>query len=1073
MSKLFFANSALHPSGHCVSLLRSCALPVQRAAVLIGNVASISVLAGLVSVAGATPVPTVGALSGGSIGASGLSPRAFVPRRISSKIDPVEALFHKRDRGTGMEQTIDPVSLPGGIIVKFRDELRVRAPITEGLSLTATTSVDTDFVELLARYGMTARQWIRKPVAVLADIENRARMLSGKEQPDLAGMIYISGGNPADLFEVARTLNALDAVEFVSIERHAVKLQDAPPQGCVPDNPQTCALPACDTPAPPAEGNCNPDPQNAPNWGCNNPACCDAVAQIDPACANGEDPRGWDIYCAAYANLICNPSVYEDPQNGEFDACFYDVFGPDFIDPVFEPVFGRVQLAGCFSSHGGRGCNLPACCDQVCTVDPTCCSEEWDATCANLALSGQFATCPVPSTNDGDTPDFTPVETLNGLEGYQFYLQGGPRGPVQTDRLGLGRVWVGATNGGQTGFSGHGLAIKEFEDFQNLIWEQYQGGSPGQNPFLGGAGIRVGVLETSAFELHEEFILEGPATNPNTPWDGPLLDTPRVIVEEGQELLYIESGLVSVNHGTNVLGTILAGYNGFGVTGVAPRAQGYLFPTVTASSGFRAPEAFATALSEFTPGDVLNFSWGFAGALPYYNSVGNGNWNTPPVVGGVAPIQPVTSDLAFSTLIATASDLLITCVVAAGTGNQPIQGSSEEDVGAILVTGILPGNMLPGTIVGGFCQPNQGLGAEAIVYQRSSGSNFDGEDAQNEDETSDVSAWGFGVITTGATTNYDNETVPNSETFLFRAANDAPPASVGAGLQVDRLREYTQNFGGTSAAAAMISGVVARLQAASKQFFGTPLAPAQIRQIIRTTPNATGQCFSVAPGLGLGGPGFTVDGCIETPDGCQPVNCACEVRPVASPVNLIQLGGTLLGAPVFEGQLSDVDVVTGGQLIGYSWSAFQVAALDGNFLRIAPQRKQIGTIEEGLTYLATGPTTDVRVRREVQFEDPASEVNRLGVRIASRASRNYIFLVAFVLNRVLGRYEFLGADLLTTQTQPLAFELPELGDYSAYIDPTSKEIDIRVWTCGLGLVGRHVVDHDLIEVLVNDPLNPL
>lgn len=1037
-----------------------------------GTALTLSLIAGTAflaqaAVAAAPTAPNTGAEAAAGVKAA----RKFAPRTSYSKRDPVEMLLPKKYRGIDAVPTFD--ALTGAFVIKFRDEVGARA-MFDGARLTSTSGVDlTEAQALLDQFGGIARQWIRKSESELASIETRARDHSGKAQPDLAGMIYVTGVPMEYLFDATRALNALDSVEFISIERHIRNLQT----GCDPNNPADCNLPApsCTNPFPGTDAinrtDCNPDPAADPRpYGCNDVTCCTQVQAIDPTCAEEEDTGGWDVFCAAWANLVCAGTIYDPkPDTGPYDPCLFDVAQPSQVIDVFEPVYDQYQNASCVNPHLGNGCNQPACCNAVCLVDPTCCSDGWDSTCANLVLSGQFASCVIPAPSNDVSPDLTVQQTAFGLQGFQYYTQSGPRPAQLQDLTGLGETWQGAIAGGPTGFTGHGFALKEMEDFQNLIWEFYQGGDPAANPYLGGNGIRVGVLETSGTVFHEDFLLAGPAKNPQRPWDGPLLATPRVIAEPGVSPIFAEQGSISANHGTNVMGVILAADNGFGVTGMAPNAQGYFFPTISAENGYRAQDALTSAFVEFTAGDVLNFSWGFSGAIPYFPAP-----NTP-----TATVQPVTSSEAFSTLIGVGSDLGITSVVAAGSGPAEIQGVGEIDVGAIIVTASWPGNILPNTSpMPGYDCCVQDLTEENLVYIRYPGSNFEGENPVNQDETADATAWGYAVVTTGATTSFNNTTVPNPETYLFQGTNDQPPTSIAPGIQVDRLRLYTQGFGGTSAATAMVSGIVARMQGASKQFFGIPLSPAQVRGVIATTPSAYFQCP-----FALGGfvdvpfrQGLPADTCTPAgpcADECTPLGCECVFNGIGPIPNLQQLTATILSVDLFDGNSSEIEVITGGQLIGYAWNSFQIKAADGNYLRIVAQPRVAGTVEQGLTYMSTGRTTDVRVVKEIEVPNPNESVNNLGILLVSRATRNFVICGVFVWNNDTSRYQFFGAQFLTVAAGQLAFPLPQVAGYGPYINSTNNTVEMRVWTCGLGATGRHTVEHDLIDIVVNQPLNPL
>jgi hypothetical protein len=136
------------------------------------------------------------------------------------------------------------------------------------------------------------------------------------------------------------------------------------------------------------------------------------------------------------------------------------------------------------------------------------------------------------------------------------------------------------------------------------------------------------------------------------------------------------------------------------------------------------------------------------------------------------------------------------------------------------------------------------------------------------------------------------------------------------------------------------------------------------------------------------------------------------------------------------------------------------------------QPRTAGQSTKGLTYMSTGRTTDVRVVKEVTLPNPKESVNSLNLQLVSRATRNFVLCGAFIQNNTTGRYEFFGAQFLTTQAQPIVFNLPQLSAYGPYI-ADDNTIDMRIWTCGLGATGRHTVEHDLIDIGINVPLNPL
>ncbi|MSR28126.1 MAG: hypothetical protein EXS03_00930 [Phycisphaerales bacterium] len=104
-----------------------------------------------------------------------------------------------------------------------------------------------------------------------------------------------------------------------------------------------------------ATGNClveHADP------GCSDPACCDHVCAVDPACCT----TGWDADCVAEVHELC-------------EGC-----GDVFAGPCLQP-------------HKSPACDDAVCCLIICATDPFCCEFTWDANCAMAAL----ASCPPKS----------------------------------------------------------------------------------------------------------------------------------------------------------------------------------------------------------------------------------------------------------------------------------------------------------------------------------------------------------------------------------------------------------------------------------------------------------------------------------------------------------------------------------------------------------------------------------------------------------------------------------------------------------------------------------------------------
>ena len=911
----------------------------------------------------------------------------------------------------------DPVTgeawYTGNIVLKFEDSVGARASrISAPAPYSMTGSNIESFNQILADNKLTLRQWINRSPAELASLEERARLNSGRLQPDLAGMFIIENVDPANLAKIAAAINALPEIEFADIERIPVLHQ-----GCGPDAPGPCNIPSPNC-ADPAGFDCNPDPggDNA-EFGCQDATCCQLVATRIPYCNSGDLPQGWDLICAAYANILCTGTIY-DNQNpalqDRYDPCFTDPAAPPSVNPLFEPYIPGLQ-SGCFDAHTGRGCNKPTCCYAVCTIDPACCNAEWDQNCVNLALSPALEASCAGTPDAGATPDFTPTDNPfagdpgaglapnpTAVSGYQLYLTRNRVNPVDT--------------GGFPGFpqfGGQGLDLQGFEALQQEVATAYQGGLV--SPRLRGETVRVAVIEFSAFVNHEEFTKDA---------NGNLLVQPKVISEPGQTILLIEGANNAPQHGTACLGEIVSGNNGFGVTGIAYNAQGYFYPIVSIEEGSRAQNAITSALLDFRSGDVINHSW------------------------GSPPDRPLPAIAQYYVLIALGTDLGITTCVSAGNSDCPIQPQAgEADSGVIIVGAQHSGRRLLANQGGvGGCP---GYNACEGGRLRAPFSNYSGEGPL---AAVHVAAWGENVATVG----YGD---------LFVGANGIP-ANDSDPNQLNQLRTYSSSFSGTSSASPIIAGAVANLQGFSKQIFGQGYPPAGVRAAL--SGQSEPQCpVAISPEQC----GQTIADCciIGDPD------CDGVFKDAAGFPLMRDAGIALFTGSGWDGNTTDIQVIRGTQPAGFPWTSFVIRAADFQALRVATVRGRAGQVVEGLSYLGTGAVTDVLATLDPPVQDPVLEISDISLRYISRASRNFVMSVAFVKNFQTNRWEYVSADLLTLAypNAPYGGSLPASGNYTPYLNPTTGRIEARLWTCGLNATSAHVVDHDLIELGINNPFNDL
>lgn len=225
------------------------------------------------------------------------------------------------------------------------------------------------------------------------------------------------------------------------------------------------------------------------------------------------------------------------------------------------------------------------------------------------------------------------------------------------------------------------------------------------------------------------------------------------------------------NHGTAVLGELVGIRNGFGVTGIVPRASIRVAATNT-SRGFSVARAITGAAAVLDAGDVI--------LIEQQAAVCGGACGSDQVGCG-----PVEWNQAEFDSIETATGLGIVVVEAAGNGNVNLDGPAclgrfkraTRDSGAIVV---------------GAGAPNTRTRLSFSSY----GSRVD------------VQGWGSDVWSTGYGDAFN-------------------PGSI--------RRRYTATFGGTSGASPIVTGAVAAVQGALKADGRRFATPAEIRRaLVRT-----------------------------------------------------------------------------------------------------------------------------------------------------------------------------------------------------------------------------------------------
>jgi hypothetical protein len=235
----------------------------------------------------------------------------------------------------------------------------------------------------------------------------------------------------------------------------------------------------------------------------------------------------------------------------------------------------------------------------------------------------------------------------------------------------------------------------------------------------------------------------------------------------------------NINHGTAVLGELVAADDGIGVTGIAHRASLGLVNPLTTGSTPDVAGAIRRVVSKLEPGDVILLELSVAG--PRFD----------PFAGrGLAPVE--FEDAIFTAIKeATSSGIIV--VESAGNGFEDLDhpayagafNRSNRDSGAIIV---------------GAGRPEGGIYGSGPDRTRTEESNYGSR--------VDLQGWGRFVTTSG----------------FGPLREEQGPNSL-----------YTIDFGATSAAAAMVAGAAAVLQSIAKERGPAPLTPEEMRLLLVST----------------------------------------------------------------------------------------------------------------------------------------------------------------------------------------------------------------------------------------------
>lgn len=162
---------------------------------------------------------------------------------------------------------------------------------------------------------------------------------------------------------------------------------------------------------------------------CSDALCCEAICSLDGFCCD----NSWDQSCADAAVILCGDcaGACGGPAGGDCctahatpgcadDRCCLSLC---VVDPVCciqswdstcaatarqvcglcGPGCGQASSGDCCTAHATPSCSDASCCRTVCIEDPFCCESGWDATCATTALArcaGCAGTCGNPTAGD-------------------------------------------------------------------------------------------------------------------------------------------------------------------------------------------------------------------------------------------------------------------------------------------------------------------------------------------------------------------------------------------------------------------------------------------------------------------------------------------------------------------------------------------------------------------------------------------------------------------------------------------------------------------------------------------------
>ncbi|MCZ6850640.1 MAG: S8 family serine peptidase [Planctomycetota bacterium] len=906
-----------------------------------------------------------------------------------------------------------PEDATGKLIIKFRDEVKAR-PTADGTVRSLTNGNLDEVQAIIDQFEVRLSRLINHPDSKLAELEARAATYSGKAQPDLAGMMYIQG--PQEKLQgAARALNELQTVEWVIFEVKKYPFGGLTGACCVPD------LGQCVDDLTPAQcmefgGIYQGTGTVCKDIDCIFPgACC-----VDDDCVDGVTEET----CLAGGGFWAGP--FTDCEDEDVDcniAC------------------GSELTGDCYTvcGNGNAFCDDEECCDLICDLDPFCCDVDndgfWDPFCAAQA---NFLCEPSPG---GADPCASP---LNG-SCFEVHFTGGCDDEVccnivRTLDPNCANIWgPGCVT----------LAIEfcvsppdptdvtpDFTPLQGYLTPQgYDPIPPALVPFLppfcggfpfvgfGGHGWNLGNSRNPAGDDPD---------NPDYPGlyglGQRLIDVDghdafgegNLTLGKTMKVAIIEWGYyedhedlldVILEPGQTLLSdpAITAPEHGAATLSIAVGKQngkGIIGIAPQAQGYFFPLTSLEEGPREFT-------AWTSALLTLGPGDVISASYGPGPEIGNL------NNDQANWDLIRLASDLGITCCIAAG--NDCYNLDNAPDLGD------------SGGMVVGACSPG-------LPWYRLAFSNYCTDPDLARSNIVHVKAWGTIV------------------------------ASAGYGLLFNGIpspdRSYTPLFGGTSAAAPQIAGLVACLQGLAKQFYGIPIMPEQIRFALGAPgipPPIPPRLFGGFPeGPGVCGLDLDPD---EGPNMIGPYPDVAGNFGSAASAILNQRPAGFDDAPLID----SITLLRGNLVYG---NVFSIKGSDNNYFVIESEYttpSHSGGGPENPQYISFGEVTDVLVTAHAR--PPGASA--LLVEVESHTSSGTSFMFVELWDWDWNRYAFVGFALLPgVGVGDILFPFAVDGA-ARYINQSDQRVLIRVWTLSLGgdsppgfglPPNSYRVHHDLINL---------